>query len=143
MRIGLDIHGVLDHHPERFIKLAYTNMASAYGVDRNKENFKVIILTGPTKEKALAELEQIAFKYNGGYQFWDEVYSIVDYIVDNNIPHHYNDKGRLWTNKLEDWDEVKGKLAKELKLDLHFDDSLEYEKYFPPGVFCHVKRRKK
>jgi hypothetical protein len=145
MRIGLDIHGVLDHHPEKFIKLAYTIMGCADGYEKEdpeRENFKVFVITGPKKEKAIKELEAIANKYNGGYQFWDEVYSIVDYIIENDIPHIEKESGHIWTLVHKDWNEAKGKISKELELDLHFDDSVEYEEYFEPGVFCHVKRRK-
>ena len=132
MRIGIDIHGVLDHHPEKFIKLAkFTRKNGGF----------IYIITGPKKEKALKELYHIADGYNSGYCFWDEVYSIVDYIKTNKIPHHYTDDGYLWTNKEEDWDKIKGELARNLELDLHFDDSENYRKYFPAGVFCHVERK--
>lgn len=139
MRIGLDIHGVLDHHPEKFIALAKNIRAlnNYYQTDN-----QVFILTGPPIERAEKELIELANKYNNGYQFWDDIWSIVDYIKANNIPHHYVDEKHLWTDKKEDWNRIKGVLAEALRLDLHFDDSIEYAKYFPSGVFCHVERRK-
>lgn len=133
MRIGIDIHGVLDHHPERFIKLA---MAA------RKSNGVVHILTGPSSDKAAIELNRLAEEYNGGEVFWHMIHSIVDHVVDNDIPHVVKEDGHVWTMVHDDWNRVKGDISKELNLDLHFDDSKEYEPYFEPGVFCHVERRK-
>lgn len=134
MKLGLDIHGVLDHHPEKYIKLAKGIM---------KAGGEVFVITGPTIEKAEKELFELAEKYNRRIPFWDNIFSIVDYIVSNKIPHYWLDNGHLWTDNKSDWDKVKGLIAKELNLDLHLDDSPEYEEFFEPGVFCLVKRRRK
>ncbi|MDD3412536.1 MAG: hypothetical protein PHY47_00895 [Lachnospiraceae bacterium] len=148
MKIGLDIHGVLDHHPERFIKIALENWdAFEWGLhaereDNNRNNYVNYIITGPTKEKALIELQALADKYNNGAPFWDEIYSIVDYIKEYNVPYTVNDKGQIWALHEDDWNKIKGILAHKLELDIHYDDSLCYEKYFPAGVFCYVVRRK-
>lgn len=104
---------------------------------------RTFIITGPSKEKALTELKDFADKYNDGYQFWTEVYSIVDYIKENDIPHFEDEKGHVWALKDQDWNSVKGKLAIELGLDLHIDDTEEYGEYFPPGVFLHLKNKDK
>ncbi|MDD3412583.1 MAG: hypothetical protein PHY47_01150 [Lachnospiraceae bacterium] len=145
MRIGLDIHGVLDHYPEKFIKIAIENIqakGAAAKIAEAQDLYRNYVITGPTRAKALKELQALADQYNGGQPFWDEVFSIVDYIVENDIPHTVDEKGHVWTLVNEDWNKVKGILAKELKLDIHYDDSMEYEQYFPAGVFCYVRRRK-
>ena len=139
MKVGIDIHGVLDHHPEKFIEFA--RQIKHLGCYYPSENM-VYIVTGLSREKALKELQVFADQYAYGIPFWDEVYSIVDYVKENNIPHHYTEDGHLWTNNKDDWDAVKGMISRKLKLDLHFDDSPEYEEYFEPGVFCLVKREK-
>jgi hypothetical protein len=138
-RIGIDIHGVLDHHPEKFIKLAKCILVlqNFYSTD-----VQVHIISGPKKETIMKELSWLCRKHNQSRPFWTEVHSIVDYIKENDIPHYYTDDGHLWTKDKSDWDRVKGKIAKDLDLDLHFDDSAEYEEHFPPGVFSHVKRRR-
>jgi hypothetical protein len=146
MRIGIDIHGVLDHHPEKFIKLAYSihdafRNRSGFGEDIS-DQYCVHVLTGPTRKKAEKELFVLADRYNKGVRFWDEIHSIVDYVIENNIPHHHTEDGHVWTDKEEDWDRVKGELASKLNLDLHYDDSEAYRKYFPAGVFCHVERKR-
>ena len=123
MRIGLDIHGVLDHHPEKYIELAKCVRA---GAPANR----VYVITGPSKEKAREELLVLS----KGFIFWDEIYSIVDYIKEHNIPHTTTKDGKVWTLVNEDWNKVKGLLCEELKLDLHIDDSVEYEQYFPAGA---------
>jgi hypothetical protein len=145
MILGLDIHGVLDHHPERFIKRALENWeakSQAPRIHEAQSTYMNYVITGPRREKALKELQVLADKFNGGKPFWDEVYSIVDFIVENNIPHTTDEKGHVWTLVNEDWNKVKGILASKLKLDMHYDDSMDYEPYFPPGVFCYVKRRR-
>ena len=131
MNLGLDIHGVLDHHPKKYIELA---MCVRAGAPANK----VYVITGPSKDKARQELLALS----NGLIFWDEIHSISDYIRENNVPFTEDERGHLWTLTTDDWDKVKGTICKQLKIDLHIDDSPNYEKYFPPGVFCCVKRRK-
>lgn len=137
MRIGIDIHGVLDRSPQKYIELAQSLRCMNNFYERDNE---VHIITGPPKEKALQELSLIARAYNQGRPFWDHVHSIVDWVKDNHIPHYYDDKGQLWTEDEDEWNMIKGKVASAYKLDLHFDDTLKYKEYFDPGVFVHVER---
>lgn len=137
MRLGIDIHGVLDRHPKKFIALAKNIRGMNNFHDTNNE---VHIITGPPKEKALEELGLIARVYNNSRPFWDHVHSIVDWVKDNHIPHYYDEIGQLWTEDETDWNMMKGKIASAHKIDLHFDDTLKYKEYFDPGVFVYVER---
>jgi hypothetical protein len=134
MRLGLDIHGVIDTYPEKMIELAQNTI---------KLGGKVFIITGPPIQKAKPELFNIMDKYGVKTPFWDKIYSIVDYMKENGIRTRVDSEGQVWAINDEDWNAVKGKIAKDIQLDLHIDDTEAYGEYFPPGVFCHMKRAKK
>jgi len=127
MKISIDVHGVLNQFPEKFIKLS--NIVRAAGG-------KVFIITGPPAKRVEKELLVIAQNHNGCAVFWDELHSVSDYVIDNGITHSIDDKGNLWTADGKEWDEIKSKITKNLGVDLHFDDSEEYKEYFEKGVFC-------
>ena len=130
MRLGLDIHGVIDKYPEKMIKLAQ---------DTLKRDGRVYLLTGIDGETARQEMINLMSKHMITKPFWNQIYSIVDFIKQKNIPHHFDKNGNLWTLREREWNSVKGKIAVELALDLHIDDSEKYGEYFPPGVFCLMK----
>jgi hypothetical protein len=134
MKLGLDIHGVIDKYPEQMIKLAQDTM---------KRGGRVYLITGPPAIKARAEMIELMTKYMISKPFWNQIYSIVDWMKQKGIPHHTDIKGHVWALREHDWNAVKGQIAVELGLDLHIDDSEEYGEYFPPGVFVHMKNKDK
>lgn len=130
MRLGLDIHGVLDKYPEKMIKLAQETMANGG---------RVYIITGPPGELARKELIALMTTHMISKPFWNQIFSIVDYIKEKKIPNYTDINGHVWALREHDWNAVKGSIAKEIALDLHIDDSPQYAEYFPPGVFCLMK----
>ena len=134
MKLGLDIHGVIDKYPEKMIKLAQDTM---------KKGGRVYIITGPPVEKARQEMINLMATHHVSKPFWNQIYSIVDWMKAKNIPHYTDTNGHVWALRERDWNAVKGQIAVELGLDLHIDDSEEYGEYFPPGVFCYMKNKDK
>lgn len=130
MRLGLDIHGVIDKYPDKMIKLAQ---------DTLEKGGRVYIITGPPVETARKELSAIMAERLMVRPFWTQIFSIVDYMKLKGIPNYTDTNGHVWALREHDWNAVKGKIAKELALDLHIDDSPAYGEYFPPGVFVLMK----
>lgn len=113
MKIGFDIHGVLDKHPI-FAELTKLLVANGH---------EVHILTGKrVKDGALKEAEDV-----GAYH--THFFSIADY---------YDEKGQiLWNDEngrphMDSylWDKTKAEYCKRNQIDLHFDDSPVYGQYF-------------
>jgi len=114
MIISFDYHGVCDANPMIFSLLTKVLMDS--GND-------VYIITGRMKkdnlEKDLIEL---------GISF-TRIFSIIDYNVDKGNPVRFDEKGEPWIED-ELWKKTKAEICREQKVDLHIDDSDDYEKYF-------------
>jgi hypothetical protein len=129
-KLGLDLHGVIDTHPVRYIKLANIILKYSYS--------EVHILSGPPMEQLMKELQEIANKYNQGHMFWTHTFSIVEHIKETGVPYNIDDKGHYWCNKVK-WDEAKGLYAKEKGLDLIIDNNSDYYPYCPNGSFLLLK----
>lgn len=121
MKIGLDIHGVIDAKPEVFSALTHGLI---------KEGHEVHILTGPK----FTAVEALLKKYNIAYTHF---FSIVDNAVAKNIGVRWSDENNPWIDDKSIWDKSKGEYAKEHGLDLHIDDSEDYGHHFetPYGFF--------
>jgi hypothetical protein len=135
--VGLDIHGVLDKYPRKFIKLA--NIIRAGGG-------RVVICTGASVEVAQKQLEEINKSHNPNkffnvpLVFWDEIFSITDYLKAKGVEHTPTDDGGIRV-ATEIWDRVKGDWAREYEIDLHIDDSPVYGSLFPEGVYLKFNDR--
>lgn len=130
MKLGLDIHGIIDKYPEQMIRLAQDTM---------KKGGRVYIITGAPADEARRKMIALMTKYMISKPFWNQIYSIVDWMKQKSIPNYTKADGSVWALREKDWNAVKGKIAIELGLDLHIDDTAEYGEYFPPGVFCLMK----
>ena len=115
MKIGLDIHGVIDTYPEMFRDLT---------LKWKNEGHEVHIITGePYKTASPTVIE------NG--VCYDEFFSIVDHHVKVSAPSlRQDDKGHYWVDRPV-WLATKGDYARRVGLDVHFDDQIEYAEYFP------------
>jgi len=114
MKIGLDIHGVIDIYPEFFRTFSFHLMTKGH---------EVFIVTGQKWEKAEPQVKNLNISYNS-------YFSIVDYHLQIKTPMKQNYKNEWW---MEDniWNRSKGDFAKEVGLNIHFDDSRKYLQYFP------------
>ena len=122
IKIGLDIHGVIDKNPEFFI--AFAKLIKQFCGE-------IHIITGTP----LSEAENQLLSYNNGIKWWDHFFSIDDYLYNNKKHHKKDDRGRRIFDSRE-WDSAKAKYCLENKINLHIDDSEKYEKFFSTPYFC-------
>lgn len=112
-KFGFDIHGVLDDLPETFVALNNALYDAGH---------EIHILTGSHgSEKVYQQLRDIGIK-------WHKFFSISDYHKEKSTTMWYAD-GLPWIDKAE-WDKTKGEYCLKEGIDLHFDDTPEYETYF-------------
>lgn len=130
-KLGLDWHGVIDATPQLWSHL--TNII----VDGGGE---VHILTGMTwNSECERQLEEWGIK-------WTHSFSILDYHQSINTPTiGWHDKFNI--PRIDDvtWDKTKGDYARKHQLDLHIDDTLQYNDYFTTPFarfFSHNNRPK-
>lgn len=128
-RLGLDLHGVVDTYPDKFVRLA--RLITRTGGD-------VIICTGSSDNE---KLQTQLLSYNNGVQWWTSIFSITDYLKSRNIPHTESADGGIKVENIL-WDQAKGDWAREFNIDLHIDDSPEYGKYFDKGIYLKFNERK-
>ena len=120
IKIGLDIHGVIDQDPSFFATLI-TRL--------RKQGHEVHILTGrELSDDLIARLSGLGIAY-------DQLFSITSY---------HKEIGTYVTYKDDDptqpliappkWDRTKADYAKRVGLSLHIDDSPVYGEYFDRSV---------
>ena len=115
MKVGLDIHGVVDRYPELFSKL------SEKWVGRGWE---VHIVTGQEWEKAEPTVAKAFIQHTHHF-------SIVDHHRKLGTPMYQRTDKEGWWMDRELWARSKGDYAASVGLDLHFDDYIGYAQYFP------------
>lgn len=115
MKLGLDIHGVIDKRPDMFANL--TEIAKNRG-------YEVHILTGSKVNNSLIE------QLNGYGIKFDNVFSILDYHTKETDTHMWQDSKNNWWIDDDIWNETKGIYCKKMGIDLHIDDTKIYGKYF-------------
>lgn len=124
IKIGIDIHGMIDNNPDFFATLTTTLVENGH---------QVFIMTGSEITQALiAELR--------GYGImWTHLFSIADYYKNKpDVQMWRDEQGRPWVDKVL-WNKAKGQYAAEQGLDLVLDDSQEYAEYFTTSfAFCTI-----
>ncbi len=115
MKIGLDIHNCIDIYPELFKVLTKV---------WKEKNYEIHILTGQEEALCIDRLEEWGITYTN-------FFSIVDYHTAQGT-HIFkrDDKEGIWMDG-DIWAQSKGNYAHKVELDIHFDDSMVYCKYFP------------
>lgn len=116
MKIGLDLHGIVNTHPEFFSELSKLFVGA---------NHEVHILTG----SHLLELkvEEDLKKYGIAYT---HIFSIADYHRDNKTEGMwYDEKGDPWVSD-ENWDKTKAMYCKKHGISFCIDDTARYAKHF-------------
>lgn len=115
MKIGIDIHGVLDKHA--FFK----RMALAM----RHIGDEVHIITGTSEKSALEDLRKLGiFEW-----YYTHLYSITDDLISRGIPVEWKD-GNNPLFPYEEWDKAKAEYCTRNKIDIHFDDTIKYGDYF-------------
>ena len=124
IRIGIDIHGMIDYDPKFFFSFSSTMVEAGH---------EIHIMTGSEIQPAIvAELR--------GYGImWTHLFSISDYYKNKpNVKLWRDERGRPWVDP-DLWNQAKGLYAKEQNLDLVLDDTQEYGQYFSTSfAFCKI-----
>lgn len=122
MKIGLDLHCVIDYDPVFFSKFSKA-IINGGG--------EIHIMTGSS---ITPELEEELLKYG---MMWTALFSIADYWKNKpGIDFWYDEKGRPWVDE-NLWNQAKGLYAQEKGLDLLMDDTLVYKNFCGPVSFAH------
>lgn len=109
LRIGLDIHGVIDRYPEKFKQLAYALA---------KDGAEVHVITGLKQDHEAGQLlKKAGIRYS-------HYFSIVDYLESKGEPIE-------WRNGLpyadtHKWNSAKSEYCDDKGIDFMFDDSPTY-----------------
>jgi len=123
MKIGLDIHGVIDKEPALFSKLSK---------DFIKREWEVHIITGQEDTKVLRDtLSEYGIAYI-------KIFSITTYHRHIGTKITYDKEGHPWMDE-EVWNKSKAKYCSENKIDIHIDDSYIYGKYFKTTYIKFIK----
>ncbi len=114
LKFSNDIHGVIDDLPEAFVAINNALFDAGH---------EIHIITGSRKtESIINALAKLGIKYH--YFF-----SISDYCKQTGIEVTDDSKGDPWVDE-ETWNKTKGDYCAKVGIDLHFDDSDVYHKYF-------------
>ena len=117
MKLGIDIHGVLDKHPEIIKPLMEMFIKSG--------NTVYIISGSPINKifKELKELRCIALKH------FHYAISIIDFLKSKGVKFRVDGGGNWWCDE-DTWWESKARICNELKIDVLIDDSKKYKPHF-------------
>lgn len=114
MKIGIDLHNTIDKNPEGFKELAKSVL---------DDGGEVYIITGASKKDALIDLKKLNFN------LYTKIFSITDNLLSQNRTYHLDIHGRPCFDDVV-WYGAKGLIAYQLQLDVHYDDTFEFSKYF-------------
>jgi hypothetical protein len=119
MKLGLDIHGVIDSNPKSFAFMSQSVISN---------NGEVHIITGGSWT---TELENQLKDY--GIR-WTSHFSVYDYLLDSGIDSigtiQFPDGTIQEKFDYDLWDTIKAGYCKSNEIDLHIDDTEVYSKYF-------------
>lgn len=116
MKIGLDLHGIINVHPEFFSELSKLFVNTGH---------EIHVLTGSHLKEQ--DIENELKKYGIAYT---HIFSIADFHRENATPGMwYDEKGDPWVSN-EDWDKTKADYCKKHEIDFCIDDTARYADYF-------------
>ena len=100
-------------------------------------NHNIIIVSGPPLKQIQDELTKHGYYQD---QHYKSIISVVDWIKEQGIKMHLNEKGS-WYCEDEIWWSSKARICMENNIKMLFDDKLEYEKYIIGNdpLFVHIK----
>ena len=119
MKLGLDIHGVIDSNPESFAFMSQSVITN---------NGEVHIITGGSWTTELEEqLKGYGIK-------WTSHFSVYDYLLESGIDSigtiQFPDGTIQKKFDYHLWDTIKAGYCKSNNIDLHIDDTEVYSNYF-------------
>ena len=118
IRIGVDLHGVIDRNIKLFKRMAYM---------RHFSNIKIYVISGPPTSDVEQQLESIGIHKDIHY---DHIATIVDFLrSQKDIEMWKDDKDTWWTSD-ENWWSAKAKICQELGISLMIDNTDRYKSYF-------------
>lgn len=115
LKIGLDIHGVIDAKPRFFSRFSERLVKSGH---------QVHIITGAKWTIGLAK--RLSHEYE---IYWTHFHSITDYNERKGVPVSYENPDNPWMDR-DLWDSTKAKICQENQINLHIDDSRIYGQWF-------------
>jgi hypothetical protein len=116
MKIGIDLHGVLDKHPELMKPLMESLI----------KDHEVWIISGPPFDQIERELSNLGYKKWVHYHL---IYSVVGYLKSKGVKMWQDDKGDWWCDN-DLWWSSKSKICFMIGIDILLDDSVKYSPYF-------------
>jgi hypothetical protein len=127
-RIAFDLHGVLNEVSEQIKPILEILV---------KSGNEIFIMSGPSKETIREELHELGIEERTHYT---QIASVVDYLKSVGTKM-WQDVDNYWWCSDKEWWESKGKMCKDLKIDVIFDNSRKYEPNIPEGTkFVLFKR---
>lgn len=119
MKLGLDIHGVIDSNPESFAFMSQSVIAGGG---------EVHIITGGSWTTDLEnQIKEYGIK-------WTSHFSVYDYLLDSGIDSigtiQFPDGTIQKKFDYHLWDTIKAGYCRSNQIDLHIDDTEVYSKYF-------------
>ena len=136
MKLGLDIHGVIDSNPKLFL-----HIASQYD--------EVHIITGgsfkDTKYDLVGDLIELGHDaLNRRTKWWDKEFSVFDYLLETQAKTN-EELGVASHHPFPDetWNKVKADYCREHEIDLHIDDMEQYLTYFTTPYMLYKEPTRK
>lgn len=117
LRIGLDIHGVIQERQPFFKELCSMFVGNGH---------EVHIITGPTIEKARRELYEMGFAQ---HMHFTHLFSITSHHESIGSTITYDNEGNPFMEEYL-WDKTKAEYCIKNKIDLHLDDTDSYGYFF-------------
>lgn len=122
MKLGLDVHGVIDSMPEFFSFLTKAII---------KSGGEVHVITGGTTEDDLKFMKENDIQYT-------HYFSIIDHHKELETPTHgKHPKYGFDMISDEEWDKTKSEYCQREGISLHIDDTLAYNETFTTP-FCRL-----
>ena len=120
MNVAFDIHGTLDDDADGLLKGILEGFLMPSSDDVN-----VFIISGPPEEQIKRELKALGIDYSN-----ITIISVVDFLRSKNTHMWQDEKGTWWCDD-SIWWASKGMICKEYKINMLFDDLIQYKKYMP------------
>ena len=123
MKIALDLHGVLSDW-EFMTPIVHELIA---------EGHELYVVSGAPKRELEKEIVELGYQV----EWFKGVYSIIDWLLDNNAPGKiwHNEKG-WWYDDDVRWWKTKAEIAEFYEIDILLDDQEKYKQgYLKPGTF--------